>query len=221
MPRTISEGDIESVFQELIKSSEEWRALKLVVLGNGRIGKITLIRAIKQQLNNNINEVRVLILFHFSFWKQKQWSLIIAKGTHSEHGRDWFGHHQSCRRRGDRVWLCWPTWVYCYPSVLCVHWGNVSFFCFLINFTFFYINYWLLDGDLPPLLQLGGRKLITILSNLVLASIPQLCYSASKSIILLSFIQQVAGDDRWVEIRCQASFFLCHKAATWIVATEV
>lgn len=57
MPRSIEQKHIESFLVDLMKKGEEWRSLKLVVLGNGQIGKTTLIRAIKQLLNLEIPKV--------------------------------------------------------------------------------------------------------------------------------------------------------------------
>lgn len=51
MPRNIPWQEIERTMYQLQDSSEEWRAIKLVVLGNGRIGKTTLLKALKQSLN--------------------------------------------------------------------------------------------------------------------------------------------------------------------------
>jgi len=42
----------ESFLIELMKNSEEWRAMKLVVLGNGRIGKTTLLQSLKKLIPN-------------------------------------------------------------------------------------------------------------------------------------------------------------------------
>lgn len=57
MPRNIEKDDIGPFLLDLMKKSEEWRALKIVVLGNGRIGKTTLIKAVKGILNLSSSEV--------------------------------------------------------------------------------------------------------------------------------------------------------------------
>jgi Cdc6-like AAA superfamily ATPase len=65
VPRSIKEDDIKSFLHELMKKSTPWHSMKLVVLGNGRIGKTTLLHMMLQLLktsdnnndNNNFNEV--------------------------------------------------------------------------------------------------------------------------------------------------------------------
>lgn len=44
---------------ELMQSSDELRAMKLVVLGNGRIGKTTLINAMKTAIDPDFNKVEL------------------------------------------------------------------------------------------------------------------------------------------------------------------
>jgi hypothetical protein len=39
--------------QELLLASEDWKVLKLVVLGHGRIGKTTMLHAMKTILENS------------------------------------------------------------------------------------------------------------------------------------------------------------------------
>lgn len=46
-----TEVEMHSFLTELMAKSEEWRAMKLVVLGHGRIGKTTLLREIKHSLD--------------------------------------------------------------------------------------------------------------------------------------------------------------------------
>jgi energy-coupling factor transporter ATP-binding protein EcfA2 len=47
--------DIEHVVKELKLSSEPWNAIKLVVLGHGRIGKTTLLSSLEDILKPNSN----------------------------------------------------------------------------------------------------------------------------------------------------------------------
>lgn len=42
---------MRAALEELKKSSEVWRAMKLVVLGHGRIGKTTLLHVLKSLLD--------------------------------------------------------------------------------------------------------------------------------------------------------------------------
>jgi hypothetical protein len=51
--------------QELQRDYEEWRAMKLIVLGNGRIGKTTLLHTIRHFLNQPLNETVWLFLYFF------------------------------------------------------------------------------------------------------------------------------------------------------------
>lgn len=43
---------MKKFLEELGKGHEEWRAMKLVIMGHGRIGKTTLLHVIKSQLNH-------------------------------------------------------------------------------------------------------------------------------------------------------------------------
>jgi hypothetical protein len=55
------EESIENFLKELIsKKSEPWRAMKMVMLGHGRIGKTTLLHAMKSILQpNNPEKVNI------------------------------------------------------------------------------------------------------------------------------------------------------------------
>jgi hypothetical protein len=54
--------DMESFLKELMASSEPLRSMKLVVLGNGQIGKTTLLHAMKNILSPNSKQVIFLSL---------------------------------------------------------------------------------------------------------------------------------------------------------------
>ncbi len=43
-------AEMQNYIEQLIAGSEQWRAMKLVVLGNGGIGKTTLLRAFDRLL---------------------------------------------------------------------------------------------------------------------------------------------------------------------------
>lgn len=45
---------IELILEELKKSSEPWKKMKLVVLGHGRIGKTTLLKAVHNLLDPSV-----------------------------------------------------------------------------------------------------------------------------------------------------------------------
>ena len=51
--------DLQSYLRDLLEGTEEWREMKLLVLGHGRIGKTTLIQAI-QKLTKSSGVVAVL-----------------------------------------------------------------------------------------------------------------------------------------------------------------
>lgn len=57
MPRTLSIKEIEPFLKEMVKESSDWRKLKLVVLGNGRIGKTTTIDAITKLIHKTDSQV--------------------------------------------------------------------------------------------------------------------------------------------------------------------
>jgi polynucleotide 5'-kinase involved in rRNA processing len=48
VPLNIDKKDIRGFIEDLVKNSEEWRAMKLVVLGNGQIGKTTMLKVLKE-----------------------------------------------------------------------------------------------------------------------------------------------------------------------------
>jgi hypothetical protein len=43
----------QAVLEQLANDSQEWKAMKLVILGNGQVGKTTMLHAIKGILNNS------------------------------------------------------------------------------------------------------------------------------------------------------------------------
>jgi GTPase SAR1 family protein len=45
----VEEEPIHKFMKELLENSEEWKALKLVVLGHGEIGKTSLLRKMEEQ----------------------------------------------------------------------------------------------------------------------------------------------------------------------------
>ncbi len=53
VPRRVDmkEGEMRSHIKRLMSEGEKWKALKMVVLGNGCIGKTTLLRAFDQLLH--------------------------------------------------------------------------------------------------------------------------------------------------------------------------
>ncbi len=55
VPRVPMEKDeMRKYIDQLISDSEPWRAIKMVVLGNGRIGKTTLLRYIDKIIDNKV-----------------------------------------------------------------------------------------------------------------------------------------------------------------------
>lgn len=59
IPQHLQDNDIKEFLSQLMKSGEEFRAMKLVVLGNGRIGKTTLLHTIKKILDESFDKVRI------------------------------------------------------------------------------------------------------------------------------------------------------------------
>ncbi len=49
--------EMRSLIDQLLKNAEKWNAIKLVVLGNGRIGKTTLLHSINNLLTPSPQEV--------------------------------------------------------------------------------------------------------------------------------------------------------------------
>lgn len=45
--------EIESFLKEMIENSEQWKTMKLVVLGNGRIGKSTLLHRLREYVQES------------------------------------------------------------------------------------------------------------------------------------------------------------------------
>lgn len=52
VPLKMPKDQIRSFFKEFETKSEEWKAMKLVVLGNGRIGKSTLVHKLKDHVKS-------------------------------------------------------------------------------------------------------------------------------------------------------------------------
>lgn len=62
-----TEQDMAAFVKELMaNNNEEFRAMKLVVLGNGRVGKTTLLCALKKLLDPNFNGVMRTYFMIFS-----------------------------------------------------------------------------------------------------------------------------------------------------------
>ncbi len=51
----MSKDDMRRFIQQLISTGEAWKAMKMIVLGNGRIGKTTLLEAFDDILHPNIS----------------------------------------------------------------------------------------------------------------------------------------------------------------------
>lgn len=59
VPRTLTIKEIELFLKEIVKASSDWRSMKLVVLGNGRIGKTTTIDTIMKLIYKTDSQVSV------------------------------------------------------------------------------------------------------------------------------------------------------------------
>jgi len=66
------EASMRQSLEAMKESSEEWRAMKLVVLGHGRVGKTTLLHKLKSFIASkgldNQQNVHFSLLFFFSFF---------------------------------------------------------------------------------------------------------------------------------------------------------
>ncbi len=51
--RYMSKEDMKEYLKQLMAEGEQWKAIKMVVLGNGRIGKTTLLHSIRQLLTSS------------------------------------------------------------------------------------------------------------------------------------------------------------------------
>ena len=70
VPQSMSTKNIRHFLRDLMKSSESWRAMKLVVLGNGQIGKTTMLHTLKQLIQTLHDPVccfEFLLCFVFVF----------------------------------------------------------------------------------------------------------------------------------------------------------
>lgn len=76
--------DVEPFLRDLMKKNEELRTMKIILLGNGRIGKITLVRAFKNILNTASSEVRssAILILQFEINKYN-WSTTGSYYKHS------------------------------------------------------------------------------------------------------------------------------------------
>ncbi len=64
----MTEEEIRRYIKQLMSNGEQWKAIKMVVLGNGRIGKTTLLRSIDQILSPSL-KVRYVRFFFFHLCK--------------------------------------------------------------------------------------------------------------------------------------------------------
>ncbi len=61
----MKKGEMLNFVEQLISGSEQWNAMKLVVLGNGGIGKTTLLRTFDQLLPGSSQKVFLYLSFNF------------------------------------------------------------------------------------------------------------------------------------------------------------
>ena len=61
MLETGTEEAVENFFKDYLAGSEEWREMKIMVLGHGRIGKTTLVHAVQALKDSKLN---------WKFWSQ-------------------------------------------------------------------------------------------------------------------------------------------------------
>ncbi len=59
----MSKDEIRAYIQQLMSEAEEWKAIKMIVLGHGRIGKTTLLHSIHQIIDPSIIQVYFHLLY--------------------------------------------------------------------------------------------------------------------------------------------------------------
>ncbi len=137
VPRNINmrEEEMRNYIKQLISGSEQWRAMKLVVLGNGRIGKTTLLRAFDRILfPSSIHQVfyspsflsftlSTTFRYHvviFPFIGNYLFVFIYLTGTLNDQEYHWsrLSHPRSCKWRSYSLGLCRTARVHCDSSVL-------------------------------------------------------------------------------------------------------
>lgn len=59
----MSRDEMKKYVEVLVRDSESWKSIKLIVLGNGRIGKTTLLKAFNQILHPNEEVFSTNLLF--------------------------------------------------------------------------------------------------------------------------------------------------------------
>lgn len=65
-----SEDQIEEILLELIKSSEKWNSMKLIILGHGQIGKTTLLTEFKTLIDPRFKvhgEGAIIVFFNMIY----------------------------------------------------------------------------------------------------------------------------------------------------------
>ncbi len=69
VPRRVdmSEKEMRTFISQLIQEGEQWKSMKMVVLGNGRIGKTTLLRTFDKLLDPSSIHVCSLSIFFLFF----------------------------------------------------------------------------------------------------------------------------------------------------------
>ena len=55
----LKKSDIRAYYQDFAEGSTEWRVIKALILGNGRIGKSTLAHVIRSTISNTLIDVEV------------------------------------------------------------------------------------------------------------------------------------------------------------------
>ncbi len=64
----MSKDEMRTFISQLIQEGEQWKSMKMVVLGNGRIGKTTLLRAFDKLLDPSSIHVCSLSIISFLFF---------------------------------------------------------------------------------------------------------------------------------------------------------
>lgn len=112
-PHLKTKDQIRAFLLELRSGFEEWRAMKMVVLGHGRIGKTTLLTAIKSLLQQ-LSKVFQMFTHH------KILPSIQESGRDCQHSGCWVWPDKTCKRRANRVGFCRTTSIHSHSSVFSV-----------------------------------------------------------------------------------------------------
>ncbi len=77
----MSRDEMKKYVEVLMRDSKPWKSMKLIVLGNGRIGKTTLLKSFNQILHPNEKVISTALLFSFPHTNQQDDSIESTVGV--------------------------------------------------------------------------------------------------------------------------------------------